>query len=158
MDFSFKQVAAVMLSALMFSFALFTITKELHQQGTITKEKTNTNYIDYETQLNTQGVVVNTAFKPQYEETIFHMRKGEYSAFSYHTLIHVIDFQGVKIENVKDVFIDGKIDGKTNGVNILYCTVFDPKGNYLRYKIAVIIEGNDSINTNITTYEEGKLI
>ena len=158
MDWSFKQVAGVLIAVVCFSVAFLGLQENLKKQGENANAHTKVAYINSEDIVNDGGVVADKSKKPKVIQDIFHMRKGNYEKFDYQTLIFAEKYDGTAIE--KDCVFDyhEKIDGSKVGVNILYYTVYDNQSNFVQYKVAVIVEGTEDINTAITNYEEGKLL
>lgn len=158
MEFSFKHVSGVLLMVMICSIALFVVKQQRYTQGEEVKKRSNVTYVDYEETLNRKGVQVQDVDKPKVKQFIYHMRKGNYGSFSYDSLIQAQDNQGNAITNKNNMLFSGHIDGSLIGVNIIHCTIFDNSGNYLRYKVAVIIEGEGSSSTIIHHAQEGMLV
>lgn len=156
MEFSIKQCMLAILGFMVLMVGSNALIHNLNTQGAYAKNISSVMMIDFVDISQKHSSLVDIKRKPQLENTIFHMRKGNYEKFDYLTLVVAYDHTNAPIAQDK-IEIQGTIDGKTEGVSILYCTVFDNEGNYKKCKLAVIIEGDNDSEEMIYDYKGGVL-
>lgn len=151
MELSIKQVVGAIIGIIVCFLGINALQDNLKSQGQEAKERANVSYTDYSVNLNASGLTAQKNKKPKVNQTIYHLKKGDYSKFDY-TSLEAFDHNGNPISSYR-ISCDGIINGKQEGVYILRYIITDGE-NYLSCKIAVIIEGVDS-NELIYNYKGG---